>query len=133
MAFALTIGNRNLARTKNAFDEYLDALPHQFEKAMQKAAMYIKRESQRLTPVDTGRLRRSARVTKVGKGFDVVVGVSYNTDYAVYVHERLDVFHPRGQAKFLSTVIQNQRNEITGIVLQSLREQQAKAASRWKR
>lgn len=54
------------------------------------------------TPVDTGRLRASAGVSPPERRGNVVeVFVYFGTNYAVYVHERLDVHHPVGEAKFL--------------------------------
>jgi len=53
-------------------------------------------------PVDTGALRRSAMAHKpVINGTQVTVSVSYDTNYAIYVHEDLSARHPHGNAKFL--------------------------------
>lgn len=53
-------------------------------------------------PVKTGALRRSAvAAPPVISGNTVSVTVSYNTDYAVYVHENLTASHPHGNAKYL--------------------------------
>jgi hypothetical protein len=125
--FSLSFTRRNLSVLRTEFDEYLFATGQQMEKALRRGANYVKIESQRLCPVDTGRLRKSARIGQNGKGMRTEVFVSYNTEYAVYVHERLDVFHRVGQAKFLETVLKNQKREILGVVIESLREQQKKA------
>jgi|TARA_Y100000310_G_scaffold7603_1_gene8333 hypothetical protein len=53
-----------------------------------------------LVPVATGRLR-NARTVVVRGIIDPEALLSYNTAYAVYVHERLDLRHPVGEAKFL--------------------------------
>lgn len=76
------------------------------------AALYeegerIMGEAKRLCPVDTGTLRASGHVSEptVTPGDGVIVLLGFGgpaADYAVYVHERLDVHHPNGQAKFLS-------------------------------
>jgi hypothetical protein len=53
-------------------------------------------------PVKTGALRRSAMASKpVVSGTTVSCTVSYDTDYAIYVHENLSAFHPHGNAKYL--------------------------------
>lgn len=38
---------------------------------------------------------------KVTTDWNVSVIVGYQTNYALHVHERMDIFHPVGQAKFL--------------------------------
>jgi hypothetical protein len=75
-----------------------------------KSAAYIEAnveliESQRLVPVRYGLLRASGMVQEPEiKGNTVSVNITYGddqVDYAVYVHEDLEAFHPVGQAKFL--------------------------------
>ncbi len=62
-----------------------------------------------ITPVDTGNLRASGRVSlpRVSLG-GVEVDVGFGgaaAPYALFVHERLDAYHkPPTQAKFLETV-----------------------------
>lgn len=43
-------------------------------------------------------------------------GVAYLAPYAVYVHERLDVFHPNGEAKFVETPARVYRKQILAII-----------------
>jgi len=74
-------------------------------KAMYKAY----KQSQELVPVDTGRLKASAEYVKAEPNTDIISTITYTTEYATYVHERLDVHHPHGQAKFLEQPI----NEVT--------------------
>ncbi len=56
-------------------------------------------------PVDRGWLRDSGQVTgPSARGNEVTVRLSYGdsrVDYEVPVHERLDVNHPHGKAKYL--------------------------------
>lgn len=62
-----------------------------------------------LTPVDTGALRASGHVqAPVVEGGKVSVTLGFGgaaEAYAVPVHERMDVHHPVGQAKFLETPV----------------------------
>lgn len=58
-------------------------------------------QSVRLVPVCTGRLRSSAYVEVQEESGRLVLHLGYGTDYALIVHERLDVRHPHGQAKYL--------------------------------
>lgn len=74
-------------------------------------------------PVDTGTLRKSARMdyTVAGKNFSV--WVSYNTDYAIYVHE-IPYNHTKGSWKFLElpftkyipTIAKNIRKELKAVL-----------------
>ena len=68
---------------------------------MQEAAEGVLVRSSQLVPVDSGTLRESGRAVSDG----LVAAVTYTADYAVYVHERLDVYHPDGQAKFLENAL----------------------------
>ena len=76
--------------------------------ALEVVLSSIQQESRRRTPVDTGDLRQSTqwRIDEVGGGLRGQVGS--HLDYAVEVHERLNVPHPIGEAKFLwNAVTQN--------------------------
>lgn len=49
------------------------------------------------------------------------VSVGYSAPYAVPVHERMDVFHPVGQAKFLDQPIRTEAKPMARIVTARLR------------
>ena len=58
------------------------------------------------TPVESGELEGSGAITDpIYEGDNITVAVSFNTDYAVYVHEDLEAIHPVGQAKFIESVL----------------------------
>lgn len=70
--------------------------------------------AQTLCPYDTGALRSTIRQVDTPQGSRVMAGGQSkvntrrgdrNVDYALYVHERLDVHHPIGQAKFLEEAV----------------------------
>lgn len=74
-------------------------------------------DAQQLCPVDTGALVASAKADPaVLEGEGVTKRLSFNTDYAAIVHERLDVKHPVGQAKYLSTAIERNRPKFNDFV-----------------
>lgn len=80
------------------------ALVRMAEKTMTKA--------KELTPVDTGALRASGHVQRPEEvGYEIRVRLGFGgaaAPYAIIVHERTDVHHPVGQAKFLeSALLQN--------------------------
>ena len=55
---------------------------------------FLKAQSQKMVPVQTGHLRGSSFIRNVGgKGFlaDIVVG--YEAEYAVFVHENVNAAH----------------------------------------
>ena len=88
--------------------EVLDAItkaarryPEAAAVALYEECLAIMAESVKLVPVDTGRLRATAYVAPPKFGRDTECRVGYGTRYAVYVHERTDVRHTNGEAKFL--------------------------------
>lgn len=66
-------------------------------KAVLQEAYALQAESQKECPVATGRLRASAYTKPTDDG----AKVGYGTGYSVYVHERVDIPHKVGKAKFL--------------------------------
>jgi len=83
-------------------------------KAVMKCGQHLKSESQKQVPVDTHDLQRSAQVEMVDKN---TVEVSYNKEYALEQHERLDFHHPKGgKAKYLEDPLtQNKQKYIEHI------------------
>lgn len=74
-------------------------VPNALQKALVEEAMDIFVESQEQVPVDTGRLQDSGVVGELLGRPGVVI--AYGTDYALPVHERMEVSHATGNAKFL--------------------------------
>lgn len=81
----------------------LDA-PKEFARALREVAQAIRLDSMKRTPVDTGTLRASHRVTKVvGSGTQMSTSIEVGgsaAGYAVYVHEGFGK-HRVGERKFL--------------------------------
>lgn len=74
-------------------------VPDALVKALFEEAMGIFTESQEQVPVDTGRLQDSGVVGRLQNQLGVVV--AYGTNYALPVHERTEVPHLTGKAKYL--------------------------------
>jgi hypothetical protein len=79
--------------------------------ALQAAGTLILLTAQDRTPVDTGALVQSGRLTEVDSS---TVAVSFGDDttaaYDVIQHEDLDLNHPNGgQAKFLESAVNDRR------------------------
>lgn len=80
--------------------------------------------SQHLVPVDTERLKKSGRLKIVGKDLGLAVQITYDTPYAIYVHENPFAHHePPTQWKFVDTpVAENKaafRKALKGAYLQA--------------
>ena len=76
-----------------------------------RMGQHLRSESVKQCPVNTGRLRASATVTPVKEEGDTFyVEVGYGTDYAIYVHERTELRHKVGKAKFLEDPLKENAN-----------------------
>lgn len=73
--------------------------------ALYKKGMLIAGDAAMRTPVDTGRLRSTVYASPP-TGFPAEVEVGFGTDYALPVHERVDVYHRVGQPLFLWAAVQ---------------------------
>ena len=81
-----------------AFEKTLARLKrYKDQTRLQQGFMIVVKEAQRRCPVDTGYLRDNW-ILKNSRG---VWSIAFTADYAIYVHERLDVKHDVGEAKFL--------------------------------
>ena len=122
-----------------------------FRIGLEKAGLFLQRESQKLVPIDTGALRASAHTRAEGEGFDTEVIVSYGggtvgvekrreraekkaakagkvskwvhpSNYVVYVHENLEARHKPGkQAKFLEQPAREKQQRMGQIVAEAMR------------
>ena len=106
MASSTVTGGEELALALRRYSER--------ERVNAGAALYveanaIKNESMARTPVDTGALRASHRVTfpeYSGQDITVKIGVGGPAaGYAIYVHEDLTAAHKVGRAKFLESAL----------------------------
>ncbi|QMV84093.1 HK97 gp10 family phage protein [Corynebacterium hindlerae] len=103
----------------NSFDarKITGAIKKNAEKAAFMGAQHLRKEAVELTPVDTGTLRNSAKVTADGNQ----AAVSYSTPYAARQHEEVGWNHPEGgQAKFLETAMINEAPTIARIIANTI-------------
>lgn len=97
-----------IADVTRKLQRFAAQFPDELKSALRSELEIESTESQRRTPVDTGALRQSHRVEVKDDGDDIVGTITVGgpaAPYAVDVHERLDVFHPVGQAKFLESTL----------------------------
>src|SRR6478609_5753083 len=73
--------------------------------AVAAAGEHIRGVSVSRTPVETGRLAGSAAVHLDHQDGDATASITYDGPYARYQHERLDLRHETGQAKFLESAL----------------------------
>lgn len=87
------------------------------ERGLIKAAEMLLEQSNLICPIDTGYLRESGHVVVEGKGFKTKAYIVYDAEYAIYVHERLDLFHEEPtQAKFLEETMKRYRKDALKMV-----------------
>jgi len=76
--------------------------PDEFARALYQEALVELKEIKAVTPFKTGALRASIAITEPQReGRRIFVVVSASMDYAFYVHEDLEAYHPHGQAKYI--------------------------------
>ncbi|MGE5609000.1 MAG: HK97 gp10 family phage protein [Bacillota bacterium] len=79
-------------------------------------------ESQELCPVKTGALQASGTWGEVERhGYTLTITIGHNTDYAAAVHERLDLHHEQGQAKYLETAIRQRAPGLAPYVAEEIK------------
>lgn len=81
--------------------------------AVYEEAMDVMSASVKLCPVDKGRLRSTAYVEPPRVSANPEARLGYGTDYGIYVHERTELHHEVGQAKFLEVPLQAARRGYT--------------------
>lgn len=80
---------KRLREEQNRLRNITEGFPSEVEKVLYQEAWRVLGISIKQAPIDTGRLRASARVDlPVREGNQISIRLSYNTDYAKYVHER---------------------------------------------
>lgn len=102
---------RGLDNVMNNLNRRVNQLRDASQRGVNKAALIVLRESNRLVPVDTGNLRQSGFFEPVQAGPPAVI-VAYQAEYAIHVHEDLEARHPTGEAKFLEKAVTRKQSEI---------------------
>lgn len=95
--------------------------------ALSREAERIMTDAKGRTPVATGALRSSGQVAApdvTASGVVVELGFgNTSVGYAVPVHERLDVRHPVGEAKYLERAVDAARRGIDGRLAADVRRE----------
>ena len=92
---------------KRNLERFAKGILPEAAKALALEAKPIEKESRRRTPVETGALRDTHRISEPeirGGVASVAIGVGdASTPYAVFVHESMEAAHASGQPKFLQS------------------------------
>lgn len=84
-----------------------------------EATMTVAKER---TPVDTGVLRGSGKVSAHATAADPSATLTYGTEYAAAVHENLRARHTVGEAKFLESAVNDAARTLGEDVAKGIRE-----------
>jgi hypothetical protein len=88
-------------------------VPRTLETAMGKFVLKVQNNAMDRTPVKTGNLRSSYKTKVDAPTKRGILGYVRNTaEYAPYVHERTELKHDTGEAKFLHNAIMAERHEL---------------------
>jgi hypothetical protein len=82
------------------------AVPSATDQALEQLGHDVLNAATADAPRETGALAASGYVQPIAPG---VVRIGFRAPYAAAVHERLDVSHPNGRAKFLEGAVANGR------------------------
>jgi hypothetical protein len=105
--------------------QYKDQAARGAERGVKLATEFLGNESNKVTPKEKGDLRASKETHYTGRGFAIKGSVSYNTPYAIYVHEDLSKYHAPGTyAKFLQRTVHEKQREVTAMIAGSVRASQ---------
>ena len=101
-----------------------EALPKEIKAGLYQVTEGLATLVKERTPVDTGNLRASVHVvgpfSEGAKYWTLIVCGGPSAPYAVYVHENLHAHHEHGQAKFLESVLLENRAQIASMVAQRI-------------
>jgi hypothetical protein len=102
---------RGLAEVKKAIRRNDGRIRNALAAGLYLEGLRIIGQAVRLTPVKTNRLRASHYAAPPNpRRARPEVEIGYGVDYAVPVHERLEVNHPNGEAKFLQKPLDKARS-----------------------
>jgi hypothetical protein len=89
--------------------------------SLEKCGQVVLKKAKYYVPKDTRALELSGQVVVTGKGLGTKVLVTFGTDYAVPVHERLDLKHAEPTcAKYLERAVRETRGTCASIVRRDL-------------
>jgi hypothetical protein len=113
----------NIADFINALGEKKEAAQHAAVRALDQFGEHVLGDAQQLAPVDTGFLKASGTSKPAEEsGGKVTKVIGFNASYALAVHERLDLHHDQGQAKYLETAVRNNASKLEPFVIDEVKK-----------
>lgn len=103
-------------------DQVAKQIEQACETAARRSAEHLKERAVQRTPVETGALRNSAKVTTDKNVAAVAYGFGETADYAVKQHEEVGYAHTDGEAKFLENAMRAERGNIQNIIAEEVRK-----------
>jgi hypothetical protein len=92
--------------------------------AVDRFANHVITEAITLAPRDTGDLKASGKaLPAVNNNGLITAEIGFNIYYAAAVHERLDLTHKEGQAKFLETALRANIGRMKDYVIDAIKKE----------
>lgn len=89
---------------------------------LEQFAAHVIGDSQQRTPVATGFLQSSGtQLPLVDDGRNIFVPIGHNASYAAAVHERIEIHHEIGEAKFLTNAMSDNAPKMMEFVAAGMR------------
>lgn len=105
----IELSARSIDAVQRRLQQLIRQVPDLLGAALAAEAEIEMTEAKRRTPVDTGALRATGHVQEPRVSMGVVsVTMGFGgpaVDYALRVHEDMEMYHDTGQAKFLESVL----------------------------
>ena len=101
----------------------ISQIPNKTMKGIEKAMDIIYESSQPLVPVDTGRLKRSGKITRLKDGYQLkyrALNPKNKYNYAPIQHENMRFHHKVGQAKYLEQAVKMNMDRIKEVIVKEV-------------
>lgn len=103
---------RGMSQVKSNLNKMPDRILKAGKEGLREVADTIYNDSRvNYVPIDTGELQNSARLDEMFRPKGLTIVISYNTDYAIYVHE-IPYRHVHGSWKYLENPFNKHVREI---------------------
>ena len=97
----------------------INGIPNRSMKGVEKGIKIIYEASKPLVPVDTGKLKKSGKITQIKDGYQLQYhseNPKNNYNYAPIQHENLHFNHKVGQAKYLEQAVRSNLDKVMSTI-----------------
>jgi len=102
------------------FEDAGDEIRKGASRGVEKFSRKVEAQAVEWTPFEYGTLQQSARTDEEG---ELSYTVSFNTHYAIYVHERTELEHDQGRAKYLEEAMKAKRGDFESTVVGEVKKE----------